>query len=116
MRGHLQPRILDAWFGSEGFLGWAVPRKILVRLLSRRAWIQRSGIGIAALLLAPPLRAEEQALDATIRSMATVTGAVLSDPWLQPTAELVGIIVSDSQSLRALDLGSIEPATYFKAD
>ena len=45
-----------------------MPRNILVRLLSRRAWIQRSGIGIAALLLAPPLRAEEQALDATIRS------------------------------------------------
>jgi hypothetical protein len=48
--------------------------------------------------------------------MATVTGVDLSDSWLQPTAELVGIIVSDSQSLRALDLGSIEPATYFKAD
>lgn len=88
----------------------------LISSPSRRTWIQRSGIGIAALLLAPPLRAEEQALEATIRSMAMVTGTVLSDSWLQPTAELVGIIVSDSQSLRALDLGSIEPATYFKAD
>ena len=48
--------------------------------------------------------------------MATVTGKDLRDPWLQPTAELVGIIVAYSQPLRALDLGSIEPATYFKAD
>jgi hypothetical protein len=78
--------------------------------------VQQSGIGIAALLCAPPLIAQEQPLDATIRSMATVTGKELSDPWLQPTAELVGIIVAYSRPLRALDLGSIEPATYFNAD
>jgi hypothetical protein len=79
-------------------------------------WVQRSGIGIAALLFAPPLLTQEQPLDATIRSMTTVTGTNLSDPWLQPTAELVGIIVAYSKPLRALDLGSIEPATCFKAD
>lgn len=73
-------------------------------------------MGLAALLLAPPLLAEEQPLDATIRSMTTVTGTNLGAPWLQPTTELVGIILSDSQSLRALDLGSIEPATYFQAN
>jgi len=93
-----------------------VPTKVLVRLLSRRAWVQRSSIGIAALLFAPPLLAQEQPLDATIRSMTTVTGTNLGAPWLQPTAELVGIILADSQPLRALDLGSIEPATYFRAD
>ena len=93
-----------------------MPTKVLVRLLSRRMWVQRSGMGIAALLLAPPLLAQESRLDATIRSMATVTGRNLSDPWLQPTAELVGIILADSQSLRALELGTIEPATYFHAD
>jgi len=48
--------------------------------------------------------------------MATLTGVDLSNPWLQPTAGLVGIIVADSKLLRALDLGSIEPATYFQAD
>lgn len=73
-------------------------------------------MGLAALLLAPPLLAEEQPLDATIRSMAAVTGTNLSDPWLQPTTDLVGIIVADSQALRALDLSSIEPATHFRAD
>jgi hypothetical protein len=78
--------------------------------------MQRSGMGVAALFLAPRLLAQEQPLGATIRSMATVTGTDLSAPWLQPTAELVGIILSDSQSLRALDLGTIEPATYFQAD
>jgi hypothetical protein len=93
-----------------------LPTKVLVGLLSRRTWVQRSGVGIAALLLAPPLLAEEQPLDAAIRSMATVTGTNLSDPWLHPTAELVAVILADSQPLRALDLGSIEPATYFKAD
>jgi len=95
-----------------------VPTNFLVRLLSRRTWLQRSGTGVAALLLAPPLFAQGQArpLDATIRSMATVTGVDMKDPWLEPTAGLVGIIVADSKPLRALDLGSIEPATYFKAD
>ena len=77
--------------------------------------MQRSGIGIAALLFAPPLLAQEQPLGATIRSMATVTGTDLSDPWLQPTAGLVGIILADSQPLRTLDLGAIEPATCFQA-
>ena len=78
--------------------------------------MRRSGMGIATLLVAPPLLGEAQSLDATIRSMATVTGTDLSDPWLQPTAGLIAVILADSQSLRALDLGSIEPATYFRAD
>ncbi len=93
-----------------------MPTNFLVRLISRRTWLQRSGMGVAALLLAPPLLAQERPLDATIRSMATLTGTELSDPWLQPTAALVGTIVAYSQPLRSLDLGSIEPATYFKAD
>ena len=93
-----------------------MPTKVLVRPLSRRTWVQTSGLGIATLLLAPPLLGEKQPLDSTIRSMATVTGSNLSDPWLQPTAELVAVILADSQPWRALDLGSIEPATYFKAD
>jgi len=95
-----------------------VAANFLVRLLSRRTWLQRSGTGVATLLLAPPLFAQDQAqpLDSTIRSMATLTGVDLSNPWLQPTAGLVGIIVADSKLLRALDLGSIEPATYFQAD
>jgi hypothetical protein len=78
--------------------------------------VQRSGIGIAAMLFAPPLLAEEKPLEATIRSMAILTGTELSNPLLQQTAGLVGTIVAYSQPLRALDLGSIEPATYFKAD
>ena len=89
---------------------------VLCRSLSRRTWVQCSGVGIASLLLAPPLLGAEQSLDATIRSMTRVTGASLSDPWLQPTAQLVEVILADSQSLRAMDLGSIEPATYFRAD
>ena len=100
---------------ESGEVSVSVPTNFLVRLISRRAWLQRSGMGVATLLLTPPLLAQEP-LDATIRSMATVAGKELSDPWLQPTAELVGIIVAYSQPLRALDLGSIEPATYFKAD
>jgi hypothetical protein len=93
-----------------------VSANFLVLSLSRRTWLQRIGAGVAALLPTPPLLAQEQPLDATIRSMATVTGVDLSDSWLQPTAGLVGIIVADSKPLRALDLGSIEPATHFKAD
>jgi hypothetical protein len=93
-----------------------VQPNVLFRTLSRRMWIQCSGMGIASWLLAPTLLGEEQPLDATIRSMATITGTNLSDPWLKPTAELVAVILADSQLLRALDLGSIEPATCFQAD
>lgn len=71
---------------------------------------------MAALLFTPTVLAQEQGLGATIHSMAAVTGSDLSAPWLAPTAQLVGIILADSQRLRTLDLGSIEPATYFQAD
>ena len=93
-----------------------MPTNVLVRLMSRRKWIQRSGVGTANLLFTPTLLAQEQPLEVTIRSMATLTGTELGNSWLQPTAGLVGTIVAYSQPLRALDLGSIEPATYFKAD
>lgn len=115
MRDYSRPRI-SMLFRYEESGEVSVPTNFLVRLISRRTWLQRSGMGVATLLLTPPLLAQEQPLDAAIRSMAAVTGTELSDPWLQPTAGLVGIIVAYSQPLRALDLGLIEPATYFQAD
>lgn len=93
-----------------------MPTNMLVRLLTRRTWVKRSGMGVAAVLFAPALPAQEPPPGAAIRCLATVTGTDLSDPWLEPTAGLVGIIVADSKALRALDLGPIEPATCFKAD
>jgi hypothetical protein len=48
--------------------------------------------------------------------MSAVTGTQLSDEWLEPTATLVSVILEDSKPLRSLELGAIEPATYFTAD
>jgi hypothetical protein len=84
--------------------------------LNRRAWIQGSGVGFATLMFGSPLLAQEPPLRTTLRSMSAVTGTQLSDEWLEPTATLVSVILEDSKPLRSLELGAIEPATYFTAD
>jgi hypothetical protein len=84
--------------------------------LSRRGWIHRSGVGFTTLLFGSPLLAQEPPLRTTLRSMSAVTGTQLSDEWVEPTATLVNIILEDSKPLRSLELGEIEPATYFTAE
>ncbi len=84
--------------------------------LSRRGWIHRSAVGFTTLLFGAPLLALEQALRTTLRSMSAVTGTQLSNEWIEPTTTLVDIILEDSKPLRSLELGEIEPATYFTAE
>lgn len=80
---------------------------------SRRAWIQ--GGALAVLVSGSQALAQESSVDSTLRSMSSITGSPLTDQWLTPVATLVSVILEDSKSLRALELGSIEPATYFRA-
>jgi hypothetical protein len=48
--------------------------------------------------------------------MSPMTGSDLAAARIEPTSGLVGIIVAISKPLREIDLGEIEPATYYVAD
>jgi hypothetical protein len=82
--------------------------------LTRRACLTASGAVVAA-LLADPLLAQDATTGALLQSMSRLTGTNLQAQWVDPTAELVNVIVEISSSLRTLDLGEIEPATIFSA-
>jgi hypothetical protein len=50
-----------------------------------------------------------------VRKMSVMTGAELPERWAAPTTSLVGVILQYSGSLREIDLGEMEPATFFVA-
>jgi hypothetical protein len=60
--------------------------------------------------------AQEAPLHSTIDSMSSITGSPLDNRLLEPIAALLNAILEDSKPLRALQLGSMEPATRFTAD
>lgn len=84
--------------------------------MTRRVWLQRAtgAFGFSVFALAP-LLAQDPKLTETIRTMSTMTRTELPESWVEPTASLVGVILDYSHTLRALDLGEMEPATYFVA-
>lgn len=84
--------------------------------LSRRTWLQMTAGG-AGLLAGGilPLHAQDPRLREAIRQMTTMTGSELPEQWAEPTTGLVGVILEYSKTLRALDLGEREPATFFQA-
>ena len=87
----------------------------------RRAWIQKSTAALTVLLTGSRLLArgasvQEASLRSALDSMSSITGSPLENRWLEPTTSLVSAILADSKPLRALQLGSIEPATHFTAD
>jgi hypothetical protein len=83
--------------------------------LDRRDFMKVGSLGLLARLANSDTVAQDSPMTTTLRSMSGITGVQASAPWLQPTADLVEVILGDSQPLRALDLGAIEPATYFQA-
>lgn len=84
--------------------------------ISRRHWLQGTAcaVGLAA-VSASPLPAQDPKLLQAARAMSAMLGAELAEPWLAPTTVLVGVILDYSQILRALDLGELEPATFYVA-
>ena len=94
----------------------AVPNESGLGPPSRRAWIQGSAATLTILFSGSQLRAQEAPLSSTLQSMSSVVGSRQEDKWLEPVAALVNAILEDSKPLRALDLGSIEPSTCFRAD
>ncbi len=88
--------------------------------ITRRLWLQgmactAAGVSAASLLPDGEARAQAPPLADVIRSMSAVTGEVIEENWVGPTASLVRIILDYSKGLRALDLGEVEPATDFLA-
>lgn len=84
--------------------------------ITRRSLLQGAG-GAASLsaLLAASVLAQEPQLREAIRQMSVMTESGLSERWLEPTTGLVGVILDYSKTLRALELGEREPATFFQA-
>jgi hypothetical protein len=85
--------------------------------VTRRTWLQGLGcsVGISALALSASGQSNTQdaAIQNAVRSLTTMTGAEIPEPWVGPTALLVGIILDYSKDLRQLDLGDLElPAIY----
>jgi hypothetical protein len=56
---------------------------------------------------------EDELLGAT-RAMSAMTGVELPEPWLEKTIPIVRLVLHYSRDLRKLDLGDIEPATFFR--
>lgn len=86
--------------------------------LSRRLWLQAAGGGGAASLVSISLLdllAQDPRLLGAARAMSAMTGVELPEKWLEPAASLVGVILDYSKVLRKLDLGELEPATFFMA-
>jgi hypothetical protein len=67
------------------------------------------------MLVFSPLLAQQPELLEAVRKMAVMTGAELPERWATPTTSLVGVILQYSESLREIDLGELEPATFFVA-
>jgi len=84
--------------------------------ITRRSLLQGAG-GAASLsaLLAASVLAQGPQLREAIRQMSLMTESALPERWLEPTTSLVGVILDYSASLRALELGEREPATFFVA-
>ncbi len=85
---------------------------------SRRRWLQSAyGAGLTTVVLLHPLHLlalDRKVLEAA-RAMSAMTGVELPQKWLEPAASLVGVILDYSTVLRKLDLGELEPATFFVA-
>lgn len=57
---------------------------------------------------------QEDGLFEAARAMSAMTGAELPEPWLEKTIPIVRLLLHYSRDLRKLDLGDIEPATFFR--
>ncbi len=83
--------------------------------LTRRLWLQGTAGAAGSMLVFSPLLAQQPELLEAVRKMSVMTGAELPERWAAPTTSLVGVILQYSKSLREIDLGELEPATFFVA-
>jgi hypothetical protein len=87
------------------------------KLVTRRALLRAGATaGVGAVLISPSSTAQESSIAHALQSMSPLTGTELPMKWAEPTTVLVSVILDDSKSLRQLDLGEVEPATFFTAD
>lgn len=81
--------------------------------LTRRTWLQSSAAAGISLLALSDLAAQDEGFREALHRMSVMTGAPLPESREATVAALVGVILEYSKSLRALDLGELEPATRF---
>jgi len=78
--------------------------------LTRRTWLLSSAATGISLLAPSDLAAQDESFREALRRMAVMIGTPLPESREVTVALLVSIILGYSKSLRALDLGEIEPA------
>lgn len=83
--------------------------------LTRRTLLLSSAATGISLLTLSDLAAQDESFREALRRMSLMTGAQLPESREATVALLVSIILDYSKSLRALDLGEIEPATWYVA-
>ena len=90
-------------------------RKSSTHQFSRRACLTSGAVALATFLASPTILGQDAKINALLQSMSKLTGVMLQPQFVDSTADLVGVIVDISSSIRSLDLGEIEPATTFVA-
>lgn len=84
--------------------------------VSRREWIRVALLASGGALAVTVAGAQEASVVSAVRAMSPVTGSELPPDRIEPTSGLVGLIVTLSKPLRDIDLGEMEPATFYVAD
>ena len=84
--------------------------------VSRRECLRVALLASGGAIAAPLAIAQEGSVVSAVRAMSPMTGSDLPAARIEPTSGLVGIIVAISKPLREIDLGEMEPATFYVAD
>jgi hypothetical protein len=84
--------------------------------INRRNWLRLALLASGGAVVAPLAFAQEASVAAAVRAMSPMTGASLPETRVEPTSALVGVIVAISKPLREIDIGEMEPATFYVAD
>ena len=84
--------------------------------VSRRECLRVALLASGGAIAAPLAIAQEASVESAVRAMSPMTGSDLAAARIEPTSGLVGIIVAISKPLREIDLGEMEPATFYVAD
>ena len=84
--------------------------------ITRRSWLRVAVMATGGMVVAPMALAQGDPVASAVRAMSPMTGSDLPANRVEPTSGLVGVIVALSKPLREIDLGDMEPATFYSAD
>lgn len=84
--------------------------------ITRRNWLRLAVMATGAVVVGPMALAQGDGVASAVRAMSPMTGSDLPANRVEPTSGLVGLIVTISKPLREIELGEMEPATFYSAE